>query len=257
MQTKTIAMLIAFGFLARTALATPSTAFWTPATSSCQAWAVPHITYDSYFRKGPGMSSGGAAAYPTDFGLTVGFLPFEKIQGELGYDMFLPSEDPDYINGKLCTSESSLFAGSPGVSVGIFGVGFKRNVTDYNVVHLVLQKTIPGIGGSVAIGAYHGFNKTLFTNTDGKVVQSGALAAITSPDIEIGRKGLRKVNFVADVQTGKNAYGAWGLGAGVYFAENVSLLTGPVFFFDKKAQPGGSDTLWSLQLDIDVPLDKL
>lgn len=256
MKTKAIAVMFILGFSARPALATPSTAFWSPATSACQAWSVPHVTYDSYFRKGPGMNSGGATAYPTDYGLTVGFLPFEKIQGEIGYDMLLPSEDPDYMNAKLCTPESSLFAGSPGISIGIFGVGFKKNVSDYNVVHLVLQKTIPGIGGSIALGAYHGFNKTLFTNTDGDVEQTGVLAAITSPDIEIGRKGLKKINFVADIQSGKNAYGAWGIGTGLYFAENVSLLTGPVFFFDKKAQPGGSDTLWSVQLDIDVSFDK-
>ena len=50
-----------------------------------------------------------------------------------------------------------------------------------------------------------------------------------------------KINVAADVQTGKNVIGAWGFGTKVYFADNVSLLLGPVFFFDEALQPGGRD----------------
>jgi len=202
------------------------------------------------------MNSGRAAAYPTDYGIEVGFLPFEKIQGELGWDALLPSEDPDLLNAKLCTPESSLFEGSPAISFGIFAVGFRKNVSDYNILHLVLQKALP-IGGYVAIGGYSGQNKRLFINSDGEIKRTGFMAALASPDIEIGRKGLKKINFVADIQTGKNAFGAWGFGSNIFLADNVSLLTGPVFFFDKDLQPGGTGTLWTLQLDIDIPLDKL
>lgn len=238
------------------AAATPSSTYWAPSTASCQAWAIPHVTYDTYFRKGPGMNSGDANAYPADYGLTVGVLPFEKIQAEIGYDMLLPSENPDYINGKICTPESSLFEGSPAISFGIYGVGFKKNISDYNIVHLMLQKSLP-VGGYIAIGGYHGFNKTLFANSDGNIVQMGVIFAVTSADIQLNRKGLKKINFAADIQTGKNSYGAWGFGVNIFFADNVSMLTGPVFFLDRKAQPGGSDILWALQLDIDVPLEPL
>ena len=58
------------------------------------------------------------------------------------------------------------------------------------------------------------------------------------------------------MQTGKNVLGAWGFGANVYFADNVSLLLGPVFFLDKDLQPGGRGTMFSAQLDIDIPLGK-
>ena len=76
--------------------------------------------------------------------------------------------------------------------------------------------------------------------------------ALRTPDIRIGRKGLKKINFAADVQTGKNVLGAWGAGAYVYFADNVSLLVGPVYFLDGDLQPGGKRVLWTLQLDIDI-----
>lgn len=203
------------------------------------------------------MASGDASAYPVDVGLTTGFLPFEKIQGEVGWDMLMPSEDPHYVNGKLCTPESSFFEGSPAVSFGAYGVGFKKNVTDYNISYLMFQKTIPGVGGNFALGAYHGFNKTLFTNSEGKVVQTGLIAAVVSPDINLGYKGLRKVNFLVDLQTGKNDFGAWAIGSNIFFADNVSLLVGPAFFFDRNAQPNHADSLWALELDIDVPFERL
>ena len=58
------------------------------------------------------------------------------------------------------------------------------------------------------------------------------------------------------MQTGKNVLGAWGFGTNVYFADNVSLLVGPVFFLDKNLQPGGSKYMWTAQLDIDIPLGR-
>ncbi|MET0211362.1 MAG: hypothetical protein ABW292_00075, partial [Vicinamibacterales bacterium] len=67
-------------------------------------------------------------------------------------------------------------------------------------------------------------------------------------------RGLQKLNVVADVQTGDNVLGAWGFGSNVYFADNVSLLVGPVFFFDRDLQPGRSKYMWTAQLDVDIPL---
>jgi len=157
-----------------------------------------------------------------------------------------------FLNFKLCTPESSLFAGSPGISVGVYNVGFKEDVTDYNVLHLMFQKTLP-VGGYVAAGVYHGFNSVLLTSSGGDVNKTGAMIGWGSPDIQIGRRGLRKINFAADIQTGKNVLGAWGFGSYVYFADNVSLLVGPVFFLDESLQPGGSKYLFTAQLDIDIP----
>ena len=152
--------------------------------------------------------------------------------------------------------ESSLFKGSPALSAGIYNVGFKTGLTDYNVLHFMAQKSIHG-GGYVAAGLYHGLgNEALFTNSEGNVVRTGALAGFFSPDINVGVKGLKKVNLTADVQTGQNVLGAGGVGLYVYFTDAIDLLTGPVFFFERALQPGGRRMLWTLQLDVDVPLGR-
>jgi hypothetical protein len=247
-----LAALVAIPSLAA---ATPTTTFWTPATATCQAAGLPHVTYDTYVWKHASAGSVTAPNYPIDTGLTVGILPFKKIQGEAGFDLLLPGSNPLYLNAKVCTPESSLFAGSPGISFGIYNAGLEKGVTDYNVLHFVVQKSLP-MGGYVAAGVYHGLSTVLMTNSEGKTVKTGAMIGAASPDIQIGRRGLRKINFAADLQTGKNVLGAWGFGANLYFADNVSLLIGPVFFLDKDLQPGGSKYMWTTQLDIDIPLGR-
>jgi hypothetical protein len=238
------------------ATATPSTTYWAPSTAACQAWKVPHVTYDTYFGKGPAAGSAGAPNYPVDTGVTVGLLPFSKLQGEVGFDALLPSPDPFYLNAKLCTPESSLFSGSPAIGGGIYNAGTREGATDYNVLYLILQKGIPNVGGYVAAGVYHGTSDALFTNSEGEVVRTGAMVAFFSPDIKVGWKGLKKINLSADVQTGKNVLGAGGLGAYFYFTDTISLLTGPVWFFDKALQPGGRSWMWTVQLDVDIPLGR-
>jgi len=57
-------------------LATPSTVFWTPATTYLQPFALPHVTYDTCF--------GTVGAYGIDTGLTLGILPFDAFQAEVG-----------------------------------------------------------------------------------------------------------------------------------------------------------------------------
>jgi hypothetical protein len=241
--------------LAAPALATPSTTYWAPSLATCQAKDVPHVTYDTYYGKGTPPPGAGSPAYPIDLGLTTGVLPWDKIQAEVGYDLLLPSSNPVFLflNGKVCTPESSLFKGSPGISAGFYNVGFRKDLTDYNVLHLMAQKTLP-MGGYVSAGIYHGMNDALFTNSDGKVVKTGAIVGWSSPDIQIGLNGLQKIAIIADVQTGKNVLGGGGLGATVYFSNRVSLIVGPVFYFDSRLQPGGAKHLWTTQIDIDIPL---
>jgi hypothetical protein len=236
--------------------ATPSTTYWAPSTANCQALGVPHVTYDTYFRKGPAAGSQGAPNYPIDTGLTMGVLPSNKVQAEVGFDFLLPSQDPFFVNAKLCTPESSLFKGSPSLSAGIYNLGFKEGVTDYNVLHFMAQKGFAGTG-YIAAGVSHGLgSESLFTNSEGHVVRTGLLAGIFAPDINVGRKGLKKINFTADVQTGKNVLGAGGVGVYLYFTDTIALLTGPVWFFDKALQPGGRKMLWTFQVDVDVPLGR-
>ena len=242
---------------ARIASATPSSTYWAPSVATCQAKYVPHITYDTYYGKGTPPPGLGAPTYPIDTGLTMGILPWDKVQSEVGYDTLLPSSNPVFflLNGKLCTTESSLFKGSPAIGGGIYNVGFKKKVTNYNILYVMAQKTLP-FGGYVSAGLYHGTNDVLFTNSDGKIVKTGAILGAASPDINVGLKGLKKVLVVGDVQTGKNVFGAGGFGVELYFNDYIDLIVGPVFFIDKALQPGGKRTLWTTQLDVDIPLGR-
>jgi len=257
-QTAIRVGVMAFAVLVPAAAhATPSTSYWTVSTANCQAKGVPHVTYDTYYAKGTPPPAAGARTYPIDTGLTIGVLPSNKVQAEVGYDLLRPSSDPVFffVNAKLCTPESSLFKGSPAIGGGIYNVGFKKNVTNYNVPYVMAQKALPK-NGYVSAGVYHGSNDVLFTNSDGEIVKTGAIIGFFSPDIPVGLKGLNKLNVTADVQTGKNVLGGGGAGLYLYFNQYISLLVGPVWFTDRALQPGGAKYLWTTQLDVDIPLGK-
>jgi hypothetical protein len=243
--TKALAALM-LAAAATAASATPSTTFWTPATTYTQPYLVPHLTYDTY------VAEQGAMA--NDYGLTIGVLPFEKLQGEVGVDVFLPGYVANglYLNGKLTLPEGAYAAWQPGVSLGIQSVGFKKDVSDFDHLHLSVSKAFAGVGTFV-VGAYHGLNKTLYTLPGHSAAQTGVMAAYTSPDININLPGLQKIAIVADYASGKNGFGGGGVGAALYFSPAVQILTGPVFL------PKGAyatDLMWTVQLDVDVELLK-
>lgn len=236
---------------AQDASATPSTTFWTPETTYVQPYAIPHITYDTY------VAEKGILA--NTYGLTIGVLPFDKLQGEVGFDLFYPTltyftQDVAQVNAKLVVPENAFGEWQPGVSVGVCNVGFKSDVSNYDMLHLSIGKTLPAIG-SVAIGGYYGAgSKLLWTGSDGNVNRAGFMASWTSPDIKIGRPGLDKIIFLADVATGKNWMGAVGGGIGLNFTPTIDILTGPVYFLDKGLYTAlaGTNLLWTVQLDVDV-----
>lgn len=227
--------------------ATPSTTFWAPSTPYLQPFGVLHGTYDTYF---------GAGVYPVDVGLTMGVLPFTALQLEVGFDLFYPTLSdgeamafPIQLNAKVGTPEDTLFKGQPGWSAGIYALGFEENVTDYNILYAVIGKTF-GPVGTFAVGGYYGLNGDLLVDKDGDEARVGLLASWTSIGIDV--PVIDKVVLAADVQTGKSAFGAAGGGVALYFTPAVAVLTGPVFFFAKELQPGGSSWMWSVQLDVDV-----
>jgi hypothetical protein len=236
---------------ASTAWATPSTTFWTPATTYAQPYLVPHITYDSYVGEKGGLQN--------DYGLTIGFLPFEKVQGEVGVDSFLPgiAKNNFYLNAKLALPENSFGDWQPGLSAGVYGVGFEKDVSDFDVLHAEVGKTLPYVG-TLVVGGYYGLNEKLLVSSKGRKEQAGLLAAWTSPEVVLGLSGLNKINFSADVQTGKNLFGAAGAGIGLYFTPSISILTGPVWFLDSALFKNtyGTAFMWSVQLDIDIDFRK-
>jgi hypothetical protein len=245
-----LAALLAAVAFAREAQATPSTLFWTPATTYVQPFLVPHLTYDTYF--------GDRAAYPIAVGLTMGILPFEKVQAEVGFDGFFPyaggfflsPAGPLQLNAKIGLAENAFGDWFPGISGGIYGVGLTSS-TQYDILHAEIGKTF--FFGALTVGGYYGAggSDALWTGSSG-VVRGGFIGSYLSPDVVLDLKGLNKINFFADIQTGKNAFGAWGAGIGIYFTPTIDILTGPIFFLDKAVQPGGQSVMWTIQLDVDI-----
>jgi hypothetical protein len=233
---------------ATVASATPSTTYWTPATTYTQPFLVPHLTYDTYFAEGGQLQP--------DYGLTLGVLPFDKVQAEVGIDLFTPGlhKDNFYLNGKVTLVEGALAEWQPGVSLGMQSIGFKKDYSDYNHLYLTVGKTF-GFG-TVNVGGYHGGNKVLYTSSTGKVEQTGFMASYTSPDINVKVTGLDKIVIVGDYASGNNYFGAYGVGAAFYFTPSIDLITGPVMFNDKDLMKStyGSSFMWTVQVDIDFDL---
>lgn len=232
-----ITLIITMVMAERISYATPSTTFWTPCTTYIQPFAVPHITYDNYFT--------GAGDLPSDVGLTVGILPFAKFQAEAGFDFFLPGSYPFQLNAKAGIPEDAFFKYQPGINAGVFGIGFKRNINNYNILHAHIGKTIPYLG-SVAMGFYKGLNRNLFVSSEGKVEDAGFMVAwyrTLEPLTD-------RIAIAADWMSGKNAYGGGGAGLYFWFTKQIDLLMGWVWFNDTGLNPY-PDGIFTIQLDID------
>ena len=233
------------------AMATPSTTYWTPMTLDIQSYKVTHLGIDNYFTVDKKASSGQQGAFPTDLGLTVGVLPFEKIQMEVGIDANYPSDNPYMFNAKIGAPEDVLFKYSPALQVGVFGLGTKNKVTNQNVLYGVIGKTIPSVG-RLSVGPYVG-NKDVLVNASGAKENTGFMVAFDRgfvPAKDAAGNEYNKVVFAADYASGKNVIGAGGAGVYYFFTKDISLLTGPVWFNEKAINGAWK---WTTQLDINLP----
>lgn len=240
------------GLAATVASATPSTTYWTPATTDIQGYGVPHITYDSYFtvfKKGERKGD-----FPTDVGLTIGVLPYEKVQLEVGIDLLEPTDDPLFFNAKIGSPENALFKGSPAVNLGIFNVGTQTSKdkvrTDQDIAYLMFGKTIPGVGRLFA-GPYVG-NAAVLKDSKGDTDNYGFMVGFDRGFLPVKDKAGNEFNrlvVAADYASGKNAIGGGGVGLYYYFTKNIDLLTGPVWFNDQGINGGWK---WTMQLDINI-----
>jgi hypothetical protein len=230
--------------------ATPSSTYWTPATTDVQAFRVMHIGVDNYFtvfREGPD----GAGDFPTDIGLTVGVLPNSKFQMEIGIDTLEPSDHPIFFNAKIGTPEGVVFDGAPALSLGVFNVGTESGVTNQNVVHAMVGKTVPRLGRLFG-GGYIG-NEDVLLNADGDAEESGFMVAFDrgfAPVTDAGGTTYNRLVLAGDYASGKNAIGGGGVGLYYYFASSVSLLTGPVWFNETAIN---GEWKWTVQLDVNAP----
>jgi hypothetical protein len=253
---KKLALLLALSpFAAR---ATPTTTVWAPSTTAIQPFLTPHLTYDTYFWRRGSAGSTSSPIYPVTTGLTMGVLPFENLQLEVGFDLLLPADNPLLLNAKLGIPEDKLLKWMPSFAIGIMGVGTKGTTatqlgTDYDMLYAQAQHSLP-FGGFVSVGGYYGLTPRLYTSSAGDEQRAGFIGGAGSPDIPLDLPWLQKLTFSADVQTGKNTFGAAAGAVNLFFTDKISVLMGPVYFFDRALQPGNSQLMWTVQLDIDMPL---
>jgi hypothetical protein len=223
--------------------ATPSTEFWTSGTTDIQPFGTIHLGIDNYFTVARKSADGGGG-FPTDMGLTAGILPFSKVTMEIGIDLMEPLDYPIMGNAKLGIPEDGFFKGQPALAAGIFNVGTKKDMTDYNIGYAAIGKTIPVIG-RLFIGGYLGKRSTLAGETNRGITVAWDRSFL--PTKNAGGADYNRMLLCADWASGKNYYGGGGVGIAFYFNESISILTGPVFFNDEALN---GKWKWTTQLDI-------
>ena len=140
-----------------------------------QPFGIFHVGIDNYYDTTRPSNSVGVPALPTDLTVfEVGVLPFSQLQMEIGLDALYAAQYPYYFNAKLGTPEDSFFKGQPGIDIGVFNVGTHGkgtpNVdrTDYDVMDVIVGKTLPFNLGRIHLALYKG-NPAALLASDGSV----------------------------------------------------------------------------------------
>jgi len=269
-----IAFLLGWG--AGSAHATPSTTYWTPDVMDIQPYNVWHLGIDNYFTIGHGPTN-KEGAFPTDVGLTVGVLPFQKVNMEVGIDMLQPIDsgvcagaidsasgripittcptvgDSLLFNAKAGIPEGSFGSLFPGIDIGIFNVGFKPQVTNMDIVDLIVGKTLGSLG-RVHLAAYWGNAGSALLHEGGdlagRATNYGWMAAFDHGFMTVkdaAGNEYSKWVLAADYAYGKNFIGGGGGGIYYFFTKDISVLMGPVWYNDRVINGAWK---WTTQLDI-------
>lgn len=238
-------LLLCCGII-QTGWATPTSLFWTNCITDVQPAGTGHFGVDNYFtvfnRRGHGQF------FNPDIGCEVGLFTWHDISCEIGIDYLGGADDPLLFNGKIGMQEDKLFKHAPSWSLGIFDVGTRANVTNWNIVDFIIGHSLPNfIGGHLYIGGYAG-NKSMGRVRQGFMV---GFNHTFCPAKDCCGKDYNKWAIAADYASGKNAIGGGGFAVVYYFSPVVSVETGPVWFNDRKINGRWK---WSIQIDIDVSL---
>ncbi|HBR18299.1 MAG: hypothetical protein A3G39_01620 [Deltaproteobacteria bacterium RIFCSPLOWO2_12_FULL_43_16] len=244
------------------AFATPSTHIWSPSTD-IQPYGVFHLTSDIYVTtKGQDQQVGGAlGARPqtvTNLGFTVGVLPFEKVQLEVGFDHIAGygtyDAYPIYYNAKLGIPEGAFGDFFPALAVGGYMLGTKTGGearvnetaklgTDYNILYAKAAKTI-GPAGRFSVGYYKG-NERLLVDENGKSDEAGILLCWERTMSEISDNLWLAIDYMG----GDSSYGALSYGFSWKFAPNASVIFAYVDQNNDKLS--AVEDWFTVQVDID------
>lgn len=227
--------------------ATGTTHIWAPSTD-IQTFKMWHITCDLYL---PTQQDAAGNRLPavTNVGLTVGILPFKKLNAEIGFDhksgLGTIDNYPLYGNFKLGIPENAYGKLFPAVAIGILDVGIKKDWTDYNVIYGKIAKSIAVNGtslGRFSFGYFEG-NEKLLLGDKGEKDNGGVMAAWERTVSEISDKLWVCLDYMGT----KSSYGSFNFGASWKFAPNVGLIGG----YDLYNNSSLADT-FTLQVDIDI-----
>jgi len=207
-------------------LATPTTHIWAPSTD-VQPFARWHITADVYVpvEKNP---AGRNISPVTNLGLTVGVLPDDKFQMEIGFDHKAGLEtldnSPFYFNLKAGIPDKTFGNYSPAVAVGIFDVGTEGDRTNNNVLYVKLAKSFVLNNfdiGRFSLGYFRG-NPKLLLDKAGHPDNKGFLVAWERTLKEVSDKLWVCVEYMGS----SSSYGSLNFGFSWKFSNSTSLLIG-------------------------------
>ena len=219
-------IIFSLAILGGESFATSTTHIWAPSTD-VQGFKVWHVTSDIYIPEKK-EATGNRLPAVTNIGLTVGVLPFKRVNAELGFDhksgLGMIDNYPFYGNFKIGIPENSFGKFSPALAVGVFDIGTKRRTTDYNVFYGKLARTFE-IGkwplGRVSLGIFSG-NSKLLLNRLGEKDNSGFFGAWERTIKEVSDK----IWFCIEYMGTESVYGSANFGASWKFAPNVSIVGG-------------------------------
>ena len=239
------------------AQATPSTVIWIPSVD-VQPFLVFHLNSDVYFRT-RSEPSGSMKAPIFMIGPTIGLLPWEKLQLEVGFDLMFQGDTsldtyPIYFHGKLGTPEDALFKWSPALVAGAYNLGVKSGLTTQNIGYAMVGRTLPYVG-RLQVGYFYAHD-ALFTDEKGEASNHGVLAAWDRTMKEISPK----LWLAVDYQGSKSWIGALSFGLAWSFTDAISMILAYDLYVNRKqivGAPAGSpaplvagrDTI-TVQLDI-------
>jgi hypothetical protein len=240
------AIAVAATLAAATARATPTTQIWIP-SPDVQKFGVVHLNFDSYLRIDQ-EANGGRLPPAVWIGPTIGVLPWEKVQAEVGFDwamqgVALLDQYPFYFHGKLGTPEDSMFKWSPAIAAGMYNIGYKPGVTTQNIAYGLVGRTFPFVG-RFSIGYYYGSDDVL-VDQNGAPSNRGLLASWDREITEL----TDKLWLCVDYMGGESAMSTVNFGLSWNFAENVEAVVGYDLYLNRDV--AGRDTL-TFQIDINI-----